>query len=140
METFVIDTSVFMKWLNQDNEQNIDEANNILNAVKAGKAELIAPELIKYEIGNVLLKGKKLNPDQAYISLSTAYILPVTFITESEDQAKETYTLAYNLGISYYDASFISLAKQYDATLITDNIKHQGKDSSLKVLAINDYK
>lgn len=96
METFVIDTSVFMKWLNQDNEQNIDEANNILNAVKAGKAELIAPELIKYEIGNVLLKGKKLNPDQAYISLSTAYILPVTFITESEDQAKETYTLAYN--------------------------------------------
>lgn len=139
MNTLVIDTSVFIKWLNQDNEKDIDKADQILQEVRAGKTELIVPELIKYEIGNVLLKGKQLMPEQAYISLGTAYSLPMTFVTESEQQAKDTYSLAYDLGISYYDASFISLAKQYNATLVTDNMKHQGKDASIKVVALKDY-
>ncbi len=139
MNTLVIDTSVFVKWLNQDKEQNLENADKILQEVKTGETEIIVPELVKYELGNVLLKGKQLTPDQAYISLGTAYSLPVTFVTESKQQAKETYKLAYKLGVSYYDASFMSLAKQYDATLVTDNIKHQGKDLSIKVIALKDY-
>lgn len=139
MNTVVIDTSVFIKWLNQDNEQNIENADKILKEVRSGKTQIIVPELIKYEVGNVLLKGKQLTSSQAFISLGTAYSLPVTFITESEQLAKETYTLAHNLGVSYYDASFMSLAKQYEAILITDNLKHQGKDPGIKTIALKDY-
>ena len=139
MKTLVIDTSVFIKWLNQNNEEDLDNADKILQDVKSGQVELVAPELIKYEIGNVLLKGKQLISNQAYISLGTAYSLPVTFVTESEQQAKETYSLAHNAGVSYYDASFMSFAKQYNATLVTDNIKHQGKDSGIKVISLKDY-
>lgn len=79
MNTLVTDTSVFVKWLNQDKEQNIENADKILQEVRTGKVEIIVPELIKYELGNVLLKGKQLTPDQAYVSLGTAYSLPVTF-------------------------------------------------------------
>ncbi len=139
MKTLVVDTSVFIKWLNKNNEQALDSADKILQDVKTGQAELVVPELIKYEIGNVLLKGKQLTPDQAYISLGTAYSLPVTFVTESEQQANETYSLAHNLGVSYYDASFMSLAKQYNAILVTDNIKHQGRDLNIKVVSLKDY-
>lgn len=139
MKTLVVDTSVFIKWLNQDNEQNLDNADKILQEVRSGQVEIVAPELVKYEIGNVLLKGKKLIPDQAYISLGTAYSLPVTFVTESEEQAKETYVLAHNLKITYYDASFLSLAHQYGATLVTDNLKDQGKTSEVKVISLKDY-
>ncbi len=63
----------------------------------------------------------------------------MTFITESHQQAKETYSIAHNSGVSFYDASFMSLAKQYGATLVTDNIKHQGKDPQIKVIALKDY-
>ena len=139
MDTLVVDTSVFIKWLNQTNELYLENSDKILEDVKRGQTELVVPELIKYEIGNVLLKGKQLTPQQAYVSLGTAYSLPVTFVTESEQQAKETYTLANNLGVSYYDASFMSLAKQYNATLVTDNVKHQSKDPEIKVLALKDY-
>lgn len=139
MNTLVTDTSVVIKWLNQDNEDHLDHADKILQEVSAGQAEIIVPELLKYEIGNALLKGKQLTPNQANISLGTAYSLPITFVTQSYQQAQETYTLAHNLGVSYYDASFISLAKQYNATLITDNIKHQAKDSNIKVVALKDY-
>ncbi|MEX2028420.1 MAG: type II toxin-antitoxin system VapC family toxin [Candidatus Curtissbacteria bacterium] len=139
MNALVIDTSVFVKWLNQDNEGDLDKADRVLEDVKSGKVELVAPELIKYEIGNVLLKGKQLTPTQAYVSLGTAYALPVTFISESEELARETFLTAANLNITYYDASFISLAKQYDATLVTDNLKHQGKNSNIKVVSLKDY-
>ncbi|KKS13694.1 hypothetical protein A2617_04315 [Candidatus Daviesbacteria bacterium RIFOXYD1_FULL_41_10] len=139
MKTLVVDTSVFIKWLNKNNEQGLDSADKILQDVKNGQVELIVPELIKYEIGNVLLKGKQLTPNQAYTSLGTAYSLPVTFVSESEQQAKETYSLAHNLGVSYYDASFMSLAKQCNATLVTDNIKDQGRGSNIKVVTLKDY-
>ncbi len=139
MNTLVIDTSVFVKWLNQNREQNLESADKILQDVRSGQVELIAPELIKYEVGNVLLKGKQLTPDQAYISLGTAYALPITFVSESEESARETYSLASDLGLTYYDASFLSLAKQYNATLVTDNIKDQGKKSDIRVISLKDY-
>lgn len=139
MNTLVIDTSVFIKWLNQNNEKDLNNADKILQDVKSGQVELLAPELIKYEIGNVLLKGKQLTPQQAYISLGTSYSLPITFVAESEQLARETYSLASQLGVTYYDASFLSLAKQYGAILVTDNVKHQGKNLSTKVVALKDY-
>ncbi|MCL4360077.1 type II toxin-antitoxin system VapC family toxin [Patescibacteria group bacterium] len=139
MKTVVTDTSVFIKWLNKDNEQSLEKADKILQEVKNGQTQIFVPELLKYELGNVLLKGKQLTPDQALISLGTAYSLPVTFIADSEQQAKDTYTLAYNYGISYYDASFMSVAKNYNATLVTDNLKHQSKAPEIKVVALKDY-
>lgn len=135
----VIDTSVIVKWLNQTNEKNIDKADKIMEKALKDEAELLAPELAKYELGNVLLKGKQLVPKDAYISLGTIYSLPINFITESKELARETYDLAFNLGITYYDASFMSLAKQYNATLLTDNIKHHGKSTKVKVKSLKDY-
>ena|SRR5258708_1564955 len=135
----VVDTSVLVKWLNQTNENDIDKADQLMQSALKGDIQLFAPELAKYELGNVLLKGKQLTPQEAYISLGTAYALPINFIPESETLAKDTYNLAFNLGITYYDASFISLAKQNKAILVTENIKHQGKSVEITVKSLRDY-
>ena len=42
--------------------------------------------------------------------------------------------------MTYYDASFIALAKQEDAILVTDNPKHQTKISGVKVVPLGEYK
>lgn len=139
MTTLVVDTSVIIKWLNQKNEGNIAKADQILDDTQKGSVELIAPEIAKYELGNVLLKGKQLNLSEAFISLGTAYSLPIAFITESEDLAKDTFALAYKHNVTYYDASFLSLAKHYNATLVTENVKHQGKSSEVKVTSLEEY-
>lgn len=139
MKTVVVDTSVIIKWLNKDNELHTEKADTLLKDVKNGQTELIAPELAKYELGNVLLKGKRLTPHEAYLSLRTAYSLPITFISESEDLAKETYAIASSNGITYYDASFMAVAKQYKATLVTENVKHQGKSKNINVKSLAAY-
>ncbi len=136
----VLDSSVIVKWLNITNESHIDIADQIMESAIKRDIELIAPDLAKYEIANVLLKGKKLTQEEAKISLTTLYSLPIAFINESFELSIVTYTYAHKLGITYYDASFLSLAKKYNATLITENIKHQKKTSEIDVVSLADYK
>lgn len=138
MKALIIDSSVIVKWLNETKEQYLEQADEILSQAREGEVELFAPELAKYEVGSVLIT-KKVAPDDAKISLATLYSIPITFVAESENLAEQTYDLASNFGLTYYDASFLSLAKQYNATLVTENIKHQGKSRKVKVVSLRDY-
>lgn len=138
MKPVVVDSSVTVKWINQIDEELLDKADKLLGDAQSGSVSLIAPELSKYEIGNALLK-KKLELSMAYESLGTVYQLPMTFIPETEELAKQTYKVASQNGITYYDASFIALAQQENAILVTENVKHQGKPKGVKVTSLRDY-
>lgn len=138
MKSLVLDSSVITKWLNDEEEKDLEQADKILTNALEGQVELLSPELAKYEIGNVLLK-KGLNSQQALSSLGTLYSLPITFITESNDLSEKTYSLANKFGVTYYDAAFLSIAERYKATLITENIKHQGKATNIQVIPLKDY-
>ncbi len=135
----IVDSSVIVKWFSEDKEENLDQADKILKDVQKGNVDLLTPELAKYEVGNALLLGKKLSPKQYSFANAQLFRLPITFVSESEDLSMETYKIAFEFGLTYYDASFASLAKHYDATLVTENIKHQGKVKGIKVLALKDY-
>lgn len=134
----IVDSSVIVKWLNQTKEENLEQADKIIKEATANTVKLFTPELAKYEVGNVLIK-KGVTPTSVTSLLAILYSLPITFIAESSEIATDTFRLAYELNITYYDASFLALAKQYDATLVTENVKHQGKSSGVKVVALKDY-
>ncbi|TSC85307.1 MAG: Uncharacterized protein G01um101416_929 [Microgenomates group bacterium Gr01-1014_16] len=135
----VPDSSVIVKWVNQDNELNLDQADKLLNDVRVGKVELLAPELAKYEVGNALIK-KGIADVHAFQSLGTVYSLPIRFMSETEALADETYQMARKAGLTYYDASFAALVKQEGAALVTANPKHQTKIVGVKVISLEDYK
>ena len=134
-----------VKWINRQDEQHLDQADKLLSDAETQKVNLITPSLARYEVGNALLK-KDLNLPQAYDSFGTAYSLPVSFIPESENLAYDAYEMAKQIRVSgnkkvtYYDTAFTSLAKQENATLVTDNPKHQAKIKGVKVIALKDYK
>lgn len=138
MKSIVVDSSVSVKWVNQIDEKLLDQADKLLADAQAGSVNLLAPEFSKYEIGNALLK-KKLDLPKANESLGTVYQLPMTFVLESEELAKDTYKIAQEAKITYYDASFMALAHQENAILVTDNPKHQGKDGEIKVIPLSQY-
>lgn len=138
MKTIVIDSSVALKWINQIDELLLDQANQLLLDTQTGSVSLLAPELSKYEIGNALLK-KKLKLPEAFESIETIYQLPITFISESEELARQTHKIAAQNDITYYDASFIALAKLENAILVTDNVKHQGKIKDIIVTPLSQY-
>lgn len=139
MQKIVPDSSVIVKWLNQTDEKYLEQSDQVLLDATNGKSVLIAPELAKYEVGNTLLKSKDLSVPDARISLGTVYTLPIQFVPQTEKQANEAYIIALQTNTTFYDASFVALAKQEKATLVTDNPKHQAKIKEVKVVALKDY-
>lgn len=134
------DSSVILKWLYSEDEDLLPQANLLLQRAIDGKVRLLAPELAKYEVGNVLLKAKKLPVDQGHETLNVFYALPLEFENESFDSAKTAYKMGIGSGMTYYDASFAALAKQEKAILVTANPKHQIKMLGVKVVALENYK
>jgi predicted nucleic acid-binding protein len=139
MKKLVIDSSVIVKWLNQQNELHLIQADKILNDVRENRVMLLAPELAKYEIGNALLIRKQLSANGADVTFNNLFALPIQFVSQSEELANETYVIAKKANITYYDACFIALAKQESAELVTDNPKHQAKTKVVSVKPLEDY-
>lgn len=136
----IADTSVIIKWLSAKDEKHLKQADQLLNDVQEEQVELYAPELSKYEVGNALLKGKGLAFADAKVSLATLYSLPIQFVPETRELAEQAYKLGQKHEITYYDATFLSLAQSIKATLVTDNVKHQGKTTTIKVVPLADYR
>ncbi len=139
MTQLIVDSSVIVKWLNQQDEERLAQSDKVLRDATEGQVTLLAPELAKYEIGNALLMKKQLEISDAGITFKDLFIMPIQFIDLSEKLSKETYRIAKDLSITYYDACFIALAKQEEAKLVTDNPKHQGRTQEVTVIPLEEY-
>lgn len=139
MLTFVIDTSVAVKWLNPEKEQDLLQAQKLLELLLTQEIKGLVPDLIVYEISNALIKGKGSTSKQLSEYLDHFFALPLIFSPYSLELPKQTGIITEQFGITFYDASFIALAKEADATLITANPKHQAKATDVKVLSLADF-
>jgi len=134
----VVDSSVMVKWVNSQEEKYLDQADKLAADCQKGKVRLLAPELAKYEVGNAIWK-KGLELPMAKASLATIYAGPVEFVRQDESQAMRTMAIALDQKITFYDASFLSLAENVKAILVTANPKHQKTLSGVKVINLKDY-
>lgn len=134
----VADSSVIVKWVNSQDEAYLGQADKLFEDCKNGKIQLLAPELAKYEVGNVLWK-KGLALPAAQASLGTIYAGPVEFVKQDKSQALRTMEIAIKSKMTFYDATFVALAEKQNATLITANPKHQKKFTGINVIALKDY-
>lgn len=119
----VVDSSVIVKWLNSEGEENITQADKILSDCQKGKIEILTSELAKYEVGNALLyKGM----DIAYTrsSLATLSHIPINYKKTSFSDMDDITEIAKTNDITFYDAVFIHLAKKHNGILISANPKH----------------
>jgi len=137
---FVLDSSVIIKWLNRIDEENLTYSDRLLDHLEKRKITVVTPVLVKFEIGNALLKGKKLLIPEAIDVLDAFYKLPLQFIDLESATAKNIYEIAYSYNITFYDAAFIQLAQQLDCPLITANPKHQQKFPGVKVIPLFKYR
>ena len=136
----VVDSSVAVKWFNKQDENYTNQADKILKNVQEEKSYIMMPELAKYEVGNALL-NKQMSLQNTMGSLATYYSIPIQFVPQDHQQAQNAIQIAYENQITFYDASFMALAKEQKADLVTDNPKHQKKKiDGLKVISLKDYR
>jgi predicted nucleic acid-binding protein len=115
----VVDTSVLVKWFKTEDEDLTAEARALLERVERARAEVYAPALLLYEVGNILTRKSDLDDDG--VAAVLAGIAASSLIVAPPDRAllARAARLARAHGLSFYDASFVALAVALDCPLVT---------------------
>jgi predicted nucleic acid-binding protein len=115
----VLDASAFMRaaWASGPDE----EASSWVERIVSGQVEALAPDLLYAEVANGLLgdvRAAVLDLASAAAILDVLLQLPVR-TTSLSDLAIPALRIAHARGLSAYDACYVVLAEQADATLLT---------------------
>ncbi len=140
METFVIDTSVIVKWYNQKNELHTKQAYQILLDLKSETMGIIVPNIAAVELLNVLVKSKSLPFNEVKEIIKYFFSLPIVIKDISQAVLEQTAEIIETYNIAAYDALFVATAKDADCKLISDDTKAHGKITDGTVLMLKDYK
>lgn len=114
----VVDASVSLKWV-LDDEEHVDEALALRNRWIRGRLELVAPTLWFYEILNGLVMAVQTGRISAQDSLEGWADLAALGLPLADPPAEQIHGQALASGLTAYDAAYVSLARQLDATLWT---------------------
>ena len=125
----VMDSSVILKWVLP--EQGADHARDFIVKHIAGDIQIHAPQLLLYEITNVLACKSRLT--DADLSADLADLLSLEFELSSFelDDLLSTAELARRHNISVYDAAYVYLAQKLNCDFITADKKLVEKTQSL---------
>lgn len=116
----ILDTSVITKWF--FNESGSEEALRMLNEFKTGKISIVVPNLIFYELGNVL-KYKGVEVDLSGKIIQALNDLGLQVENTGQESFRKTYQNCLEYGITFYDSSFLTLMQKYDGHLLTADQK-----------------
>jgi predicted nucleic acid-binding protein len=133
----VPDASVVIKWYNLENDT--EAALKLRRDYATHKINLTAPLVLAYEVANALRYSPDFGTEDAKIAVKDLLDMQISFEQLSESQARRAVELAFNYGITFYDATYVALAETEETTLYTADEKLIAKVSSKSVTHIRDY-
>ena len=117
--TAVLDTSVVIKWFYHAGGEDIDAALLVRKAFFNGDLSIIIPDLLIYEFANALRFKSQLDPADVTEMVQSLWSLGLMVVPIDRNLSAATVESAYHYGLTIYDATFVALAQQLSANLIT---------------------
>lgn len=131
----VLDASVILKWL-LDDEAGRGRATGFRDAHAEGTETIAVPDLLFFEIANVLAMKKQLSEADCASGLSLVW----DFQLEQYDFGLEEFLAAMSIarrhGIAVYDAAYVELARRLGCTVVTADRKLYEKTKSLGLVEL----
>lgn len=121
-EQVVVDSSVVVKWFDEK-ENNVPDAINILEEFVERRLEIIVPDLLFYEVGNVFLKKWPKEPYKMKKSLQKLWHLPWLLMPLRNSLLGRTLEIADQCEITFYDSLFLVTAENSGVELVTADDK-----------------
>jgi predicted nucleic acid-binding protein len=119
--TVVPDASVILKWvLDAEDEPGHAAASHLLERWQRRELSLAVPPLWLYEVGNVLCLKRPADAGEALAALGD---LGLREVPSSGEMVQRTVALALKHGITFYDASYLAVAEDREAVLVTADSK-----------------
>ncbi|OGP89569.1 MAG: hypothetical protein A2157_16925 [Deltaproteobacteria bacterium RBG_16_47_11] len=132
MTLYVVDSSIVFKWYRQPgDEEYVPQAVSLLERHLHGDLEIHVPDLLFYEMGNILRFKETVVSKGALTILRETFALALQTHPIDLLLAEETFRLAREHDITFYDASFVALSHLLDASFITADKKLFAKVKTL---------
>lgn len=142
MSTYVLDASVAARFLLF--EVLSDKAEHVLEDFMDGKIDLVAPELLIYEVGNVLWKAFKqgfVNLQDAKEKISYFLKLGIDFVKLEGEDYENMIVWSIKNNVPYYDAAYIVVTEKIKGVLLSaDNTLCEIACKEVPTLHLKDYK
>lgn len=119
MTTYVVDASVAAKWYFPEEEAEL--ALQFMPTGREDRFEVVAPELIVYEMGNLVLRKLRVSEVEADVAkflLRRFLLLPLRVIA-SDEILVTALEVGRTAGLSYYDACYVATAVHTGRALVT---------------------
>lgn len=132
MTPYVVDSSIVFKWYRHPgDEEYVPEAVSILEHHLHGDFEIHVPDLLFYELGNILRFKERFVSKNALTILKETFELALHIHPIDLLLAEDAFHYAQRHNITFYDASFVALSHLLDASFMTADKKVFGKLKSL---------
>ncbi|OGS45350.1 MAG: hypothetical protein A3K66_05060 [Euryarchaeota archaeon RBG_16_67_27] len=113
----VVDASVAAKWFLQ--EPHSEAALSLRDAHVDGNVSLVAPSLVIVEVANALRYHPGIGSELLADHVTALLDLGLGLDPVSEESISAAVRCAYRVGLTVYDAWYISLAERMDCPLVT---------------------
>ena len=132
LAAIVVDASVVVKWFNV--EEYSENAERLKDKHVKAQVTLVSPALMVFEVLNALRYNPELGASDVKEALGDLLGIQIK-LYPVEEWMSQAIMLAYDYGLTIYDASYIALANHLNCLLYTadsellkkvksDNIKH----------------
>ncbi|MFQ5685319.1 MAG: type II toxin-antitoxin system VapC family toxin [Candidatus Scalindua sp.] len=110
MNEFVIDTSVVVKWFSKD-EDDSETALHLRQDMLDGYCTLIAPDLLIYELANVLKYNPNFTIKDVKVSMDSVYNMGIDIKRVDSLVITHAIEIAFEFNVTIYDACFMALSQ-----------------------------
>ena len=139
MKTYILDTSVVVKWYAPEKERDFKAAERVFYDLGEGKIIVKTSDLLIHELTNALLKGKKLTEEKMTNSLKLFFQTKIEVVSSDLSLIKSAISLAIKYDLTAYDAVYVALAKKFSCQLISANPRCHGKIKDGLVIFLENY-
>jgi len=136
-KTIVVDASVAIKWYSI--EQHTDKALAMREDYARQKIDLVAPYLLLYEVGNALRYNPDFGLEDVRSALRDLLAMQINFRMLDERMCEDAVELAYMLGLTFYDVSYVVLSRVEKCPLYTADDRLLSKAGDEMVTHLEDY-
>lgn len=140
-QVLVVDASVAIKWYVEEDYR--EQALNLRRDYYDGRIALASQPLLFYEVANALRYHVALSPSDVRRSINSLLDMQLDLLTPMGEILEAAVDLAFNEGITVYDAVYLALAEYLGSKVVTADEKLLEKLSEGRkrtILLIKDYK
>ncbi len=119
MKSYVLDTSVVIKWFSEHDEDDQEKALILREQILEGNCLITIPELLFYELANALKHNPRFDANDVRDAVNSVIDMHFDIKGMDLETMDTAIDIAFKFNVTVYDAYFLSLSQRENKPFLT---------------------